>query len=86
MPTMMASIVDDEDAKTTNSTMATRTEENDKDTVLFGSMNADIANALANHIDAAIAQGVESQPLLQATRSPSRDYDITIVHAHCRCH
>ena len=55
MPTMMASIVDDEDAKATNSTMATTTDENDKDTVLFGSLNADIADALADHIHAAIA-------------------------------
>lgn len=72
MPTMMASIVDDEDAKAkaTNSTMATTTEENDEDTVIFGSMNAGIADAVADRIHFAIAQGVESLPLLQAT-SPS---------------
>jgi hypothetical protein len=73
MPTtMMTSVVDDDDAKANNNasttaTTATTAEENDEDTVLFGSMNADIANALADRIHAAIAQGVESLPLLQAT-------------------
>jgi hypothetical protein len=85
MPTMMASIVDDEDAKAkaTNSTMATTTEENDEDTVILGSiMNACIADAVADRIH--FASPLASHEPLVTTIEQSYMRIVNVIEAYGR--
>ena len=57
----------DYDNENKSTVTMTTSPEDDQDTILFGSMNAEIADALADRIRTAIARGVESLPLLQNT-------------------